>query len=453
MRFEHPLGSLYQLHESDSDTPTGAAECPAEHQIALSAVRPTRHAPISIGAVAGNFVRRVFGGRSRVQGAQVQEQLGALTTAFLDLERQLTQIDAAVAPAREINPNSPAARDWPPLRDRQLQIVGEYLRLTATPDPGARDHTRPPSPAEITACIDAIGALSGDMARFGQVHHNELTSAAGAASLASHETHQAKVAAHQALSQLDQAPGAARRLRTVDGAARAVREGLPRLDAATTIPQRRREAAAVTAAAQRLHGVLTEAASLPEQADRVIRSVETRMSAVGHRATQMPDALSALLREFSTDCSKDLRDNQRAVDGHLTEARDDIEQARRHVRTDPDVAITDAERARDHLDEAQRAVDQVLDRLRTLRDVRADPAGHERKVRFRLRDAQQFAVNNSLVDDWGSVLDAQGDRIDRARTTLGRIHPDYWAYWTELRAVDARITEIIDRMRGQLAAK
>ena len=42
-------------------------------------------------------------GRSRVQGAQVQEQLGALTTAFLDLERQLTQIDAAVAPAREIN--------------------------------------------------------------------------------------------------------------------------------------------------------------------------------------------------------------------------------------------------------------------------------------------------------------------------------------------------------------
>lgn len=51
------------------------------------------------------------------------------------------------------------------------------------------------------------------------------------------------------------------------------------------------------------------------------------------------------------------------------------------------------------------------------------------------------------------MLDAQSDRIDRAKATLTRIHPDYWAYWTELRAVDGKITEIIDRMRGQLAAK
>ncbi|GAB07330.1 ElaB/YqjD/DUF883 family membrane-anchored ribosome-binding protein [Gordonia amarae] len=403
--------------------------------------------------MAGNFVRRMFGGRSRERDAHLQHQLDALTTAFLDSERQLSQLDLAVSLAREINPNTRTAHDWQPLRDRQLQIVGEYLRLTATPDPDARDRPRPPAPVEITACIDAIGALSHDMNRFSQVHQGELTSASGAGSLAVSETHQAKVAAHESLSQLEHAPGGISRLRTVDQAARAVRDGMVRLEAAGGIPERRREAAAVLAAAQRLREVLADAATLPEQSDRVIRSVETRLSAIGHRATRVPEALSELLREFSSDCSKDLRDNQRRVDSHLADARADIEQARRHQRTDPDVAIGDAARARDHLDEAEREVDAVLDRLRTLRDVRADPAGHERKVRFRLRDAQQFAVNNSLVDDWGSVLDAQSDRIDRAKATLTRIHPDYWAYWTELRAVDGKITEIIDRMRGQLAAK
>ena len=401
--------------------------------------------------MAGNFVRRVFGGRSRERDAHLQHQLGALTTAFLDSERQLSQLDVAVSLAREINPNTPAARDWQPLRERQLQIVGEYLRLTTTPDTG--DRPRPPAPTEITACIDAIATLTRDMNRFSQVHHNELTSASGAGSLAVSETHQAKVAAHEALSQLDRAPGEVSRLRSVDQAARPVRDGLARLDEAGGIVERRREAAALHSSAQRLSAVLADAATLPEQADRVIRSVETRLSAIGHRATQLPEALSALLREFSSDCSKDLRDNQRQADSQLTDARADIEQARRHQRTDPDVAIGDAARARDHLDEAEREVDEVLRRLRTLRDVRADPAEHERKVRFRLRDAQQFAVNHSLVDDWGSVLDAQGDRIDRAKATLARIHPDYWAYWTELRAVDGRITEIIDRMRGQLAAK
>ena len=401
--------------------------------------------------MAGNFVRRMFGGRTRAQESRTREQLDALTDKFLDPERQLSQIDIAVGLARQLDPNTRTTRDWQSLRDRQLQIVTEYLRLTATPDPGARDRTPPPTAAEIAACTTAIDALSTDMSGFAQHHHDELTAASGAGSLAHQETHRARVAAHESLAQLERAPDGIRRLRSVESAARTVREGLSRAEGAATLPERRRAAAALSANAHRLRAAVTEAVTLPEQADRVIRSVETRMSAIGNRAGALPDALSGLLREFSSACSADLRDNRREVARHLTDARDDVEQARRHVRTDPDVAIEDAGRAREHLDSAERAVDQVLDRLRTLRDVRADPAGHERKVRFRLRDAQQFAVNHALVDDWGSVLDAQGDRIDRATTLLTRIHPDYWAYWTELRAVDARITEIIDRMRGQLA--
>ena len=93
---------------------------------------------------AGNFVRRVFGGA--VCRAQVQEQLGALTTAF-STSAQLTQTTLPVAPAREINPNSPAVATGHCCATGKSQIVGEYLWLTATTDPGARDHTWPPSPA------------------------------------------------------------------------------------------------------------------------------------------------------------------------------------------------------------------------------------------------------------------------------------------------------------------
>mgnify|MGYP007064815522 FL=1 len=141
------------------------------------------------------------------------------------------------------------------------------------------------------------------------------------------------------------------------------------------------------------------------------------------------------------------------IDRAVAQADDALSTARGHLTDAPDVALDDAETAREHLSVAEDAVDAVLDRLRRLRDVRADPAAVERRVRFRLRDAQQFAINHSLVDEWGSVLDAQADRITRAGSALDRIHPDFWDYLTQLEAVDRRIGEIVDRMRGQVAAR
>ena len=104
--------------------------------------------------------------------------------------------------------------------------------------------------------------------------------------------------------------------------------------------------------------------------------------------------------------------------------------------------------ARQHLSDAEQLVDAVTDRVRLLRAVKADPKETENKVRFKLRDAQQLAINRGLVAEWGSVLDAQLARIDRAGSALTGAHPDYWSYLQDLDAISDFIAGVIERMRS-----
>jgi hypothetical protein len=115
----------------------------------------------------------------------------------------------------------------------------------------------------------------------------------------------------------------------------------------------------------------------------------------------------------------------------------------------PEHALALMADARVHLAEAEACVDAVTDRLTTLRAVRADPTEKERQVRFRLKDAQMFAVNHGLVAEWGSVLDAQLARIERAAASLTGTHPDYWSYVMQLDSVSAFIAEVVEKMRTQ----
>jgi hypothetical protein len=58
-------------------------------------------------------------------------------------------------------------------------------------------------------------------------------------------------------------------------------------------------------------------------------------------------------------------------------------------------------------------------------------------------------MQRELVAEWGSVLDAQVDRIDRACAALEGVHPDYWTYMSDLEAIDRFIIGVVDRMRGR----
>lgn len=369
-----------------------------------------------------------------------------MTAAFLESESVLAEIDPAVGVSSTLEPRSQLRAAWSSIREQHAQATSDYLRL-ASPPAGTRV-----APQDLERSTQALRAVTASMRDFAETHAATLERARATVRAADAQDHQARVAANRAMTALENAAPAVTRLQSVSGATDDLARALATFDQATGLRERQTAAAAVLSAARQLDRLLAEAPAFAERAQQVIRSVETRRSAVSTRSAQLPDTLSALRREFSADCSLDLQRNGTVVDERLAHADAELAAARAMLADDPDQAIDRADAARDDLAVAEKAVNAVLDRLRLLREVRSDPKGAEQRVRFRLRDAQLFAVDHALVDEWGSVLDAQADRIERAKGELDRIHPDYWSYLTQLRAVDDRITEIVSRMRGQVAA-
>ncbi|NDK90776.1 hypothetical protein GYA93_14465 [Gordonia desulfuricans] len=371
-----------------------------------------------------------------------------MTAAFLASETALADIDSAVQVAHQLDPRSRVRADWTALRERYGQVTAEYLRLS-----GAAAADPPPRADEFARCTDALVAMTDQMARFGQAHARELDRARHAVTELGVLDQRARTAATSAGHALEQAPASFMRLTSVSQAADGLSGAIGAYEQATDLPARRSTANALISAAQRVDTALSAAPGFTERAQRVIRSVDTRRGGIVTRAERVPETMSALRREFSGECSADLQTAEAGIRRNIEAAEADLARARERLADAPDQAIADAENARDDLDAAEFAVDSVLSRLELLRQVRADPAATEQRVRFRLRDAQHLAMNSNLVDEWGSVLDAQADRISRAHTRLERVHPDYWAYLTELRAVEDRVAEIVNRMRGQVAAR
>lgn len=374
-----------------------------------------------------------------------------MTSAFLASEQALSEIDPAVQIAHELDSRSRVRQEWTHLRERYAQVTADYLRLSAASAELAGGVA--PRPDELTRCTDALTAMSAEMIRFAQQHATELDRARHSITELSVLEQRARTAATASAAALDQTAPSLLGLPTVARAADTLSEVTSAFGHANGIRARTSAASAVVAAADHLNSALRDAPGYADRARRVIRAVDTRRSAISTRHEQIPGQLSELRREFSAECSGDLQNSDTAIGTHLRAAEIHLEQARAGLDSAPDQAIADAEAARDDLDAAEHALDAVGDRLRLLRDVRADPAAVEQRVRFRLRDAQLFAMNNSLVDEWGSVLDAQADRIARARAALERVHPDYWSYVSQLRAVESRIVEIVERMRGQVATR
>ncbi|WP_435083661.1 hypothetical protein [Gordonia hongkongensis] len=365
-----------------------------------------------------------------------------MTAAFLESESVLAEIDPAVAVTAALDPRSRLRASWSDIREHHAQATSDYLRLVSPPAGTRVD------PRDLDRSTQALRSITASMRDFAQTNAETLERARATVRAADAQDHEARVAANRVMTALENAAPAVARLQSVSDATDDLARALTAFDQDAGLRDRQSAAAAVLSSARRLEQLLAEAPAFADRAQQVIRSVETRRSAVSTRSAQLPDTLSALRREFSADCSLDLQRNGSVVDERLEHADAELAAARAMV----DAAIGRADAARDDLAVAEKAVDAVLDRLRLLREVRADPRGAEQRVRFRLRDAQLFAVNHRLVDEWGSVLDAQADRIERAKGVLDRIHPDYWSYLTQLRAVDDRITEIVSRMRGQVAA-
>ena len=208
-------------------------------------------------------------------------------------------------------------------------------------------------------------------------------------------------------------------------------------------------------AAQRTLELGRSAAALAAEAPRTARqvrsaltSIATRRSAAETKAGRIAPALSALRREFSEPCSRDLTGAETAAREAIVDAQRALADAGRQADAgDWDEAADQVTAARSALARAEEQHDAVTDRLAALRDVRADPARHAADTRFVLRDAQRLVVDRGLVREFGPILDAQSVRLDNAQQRLGGVHPDYWFYLTELRGIRERVRDVVGRAR------
>ncbi|GAC80379.1 hypothetical protein SAMN04488550_0260 [Gordonia malaquae] len=387
--------------------------------------------------------RGLFGRRSQSDRA-TPAQLAALTDAFFACERAMGDMASAVQAAQAVAPGSIATAEWDGARDRYDQVISRYLVISADDSPEA-------TPANVEQCTRAFVETTEWLGRYAAWQASGLQAGRAAINGAAQAEQQARVAANQALTALDQAPVEHAHLTSVRTAADALAQDLTGFEAATGLTERQRAADLVVEAAHRVIDLLDRAPGLTAETEKTMRSLATRRQAVETKLDGLPAVMSQLLRDFSSECSIDLVDVPEDVRHHLQNADERLDRARVLLGHAPDEARAATEQARAHLADADEQLDRVVDRLSDLRDVRADPTVAASRVRFRIRDAQNFAVDNHQVREWGSVLDAQNDRVDRAAAVLERIHPDYWFYLSELRAVDARVTDIIGRMRDHVS--
>lgn len=395
--------------------------------------------------VARTFMRGWLSGGPGDDPAAISAY-NAMTTAFLQTDRLLTEIEDGVAAARDTDAARAVVGQWTPVRAHHAAVTAAYLDLQR-PDLDA-----PYAAAAVYAdCTRRLEQVAVEMASFRDRFGENLARGRAARQVTTSQVQQARAAANGAVAALDR-PDSLPFLQypSVIAAVDVLAAQIRRLDTGGDAAGQRETAAEVTAAAAAVHTALTDAPRRGTEAQNAVRSIATRISAVSTRAGQVAPARSALLREFSAACSDDLIGNDRIAADAASAAEEELRAARAEITSGrPESALARCAQAREHLRTADDAVDAVTERLRALRDVRANPAQVADKVRFRLRDAQQLAVQRDLTDAWGSVLDAQVDRVERACAALDGVHPDYWTYVTDLEAIDRFIIGVVDRMRGR----
>lgn len=216
------------------------------------------------------------------------------------------------------------------------------------------------------------------------------------------------------------------------------------LDAAAGLSQAAED---VVTTAQRLVEVKTSASGR-------LASTRTRLEGIEGRVPVVNDTLSYLRRTYSMGCSADL--------DHVPDtARAEVEAARGLLARLPgvqgsgdwDQAAALLDQARAHLQKAEDGINGVVARRRDLDGLAADPAAEREKVRFAVHDAQRLVVSAGAKAPAAEagILDGLMTRIDAAEAKLRGVHPDYWSYLVELRAIREVTAGVVRRTRAAIA--
>lgn len=399
----------------------------------------------------------------RPQDEAAQAAQDGAVAAFLDLDNRQSYVSDAIDAASEsATGNSGLGHEWEPIKLRALEASTKYLATAESYSLlDSADRPTGVDPAAAGAAFTDVHRLLADAAitvdAFYRKHADELEKAKSlraATPQISAEARAAAVAAETELTKADQQGFAYQSVMTAAGE---LVDALSALKTAETVGsplEIRHAAAAVHAAAEAVHARIDTARTLSTTVRSTLTSVKTRIEAVSTRLEALPATRSALLREFSAACSSDLSGADDRARKALEQARTEYAAAQSAVGAGRfEEASNHLSTARAQLTTAQTEADSLSDRLSILRATRADPQAAAKSTRFKLRDAQLLVVDRGLIPQWGSVLDAQAARIDRAAAELTGTHPDYWTYLQALQSVDAFVKNVIDRVRGGAAAR
>ncbi|MGB6180480.1 MAG: hypothetical protein WBF79_04460 [Rhodococcus sp. (in: high G+C Gram-positive bacteria)] len=369
--------------------------------------------------------------------------------SFLDMDKRQSIASSGVDALERLGRADDRLRaEWRPVEEQCFAAGAAYLAATERAESDATEEAYD----AFASAISHLAAASGSVDRFYGAHRARLEHAMSEYAAVPRLANDARSAANSILQTVTGSEPH-HQYRSVSEATDALRATLSALDRAeheghgTTIM----EAAADTrAATDVLRGALAEAPGKADAATRALASVRTRLQAVGTKAENIAPAYSALLREFVAASSEDLAHARENCSTHMTAAATDIDAAKSAVdRARPEVALDKIADARAHLADAESDIESVTGRLDRLREVRDDRGSVEGRVRFQLRDAQLLVVDRGLVAEWGSVLDAQLARIERAAAALETGRPNYWAYLCELDSIGAFVSGVVDRVRGR----
>ncbi|MFI6362989.1 hypothetical protein ACIBG0_09600 [Nocardia sp. NPDC050630] len=390
--------------------------------------------------------------RSSGNNEWIAQARSALAAAFLDMDQRQSAAETAVYACEQVFPERRMSAKWESVRSRCYDAADAYLTFTEELDNAERDDTpMPQGQPRVDTLVRQLTDAARAVDEFYRGNQPQLENAVAVLGTVPQFARQVKIAAAGVRRQAAESEYAG--YPSVRQHAAAVDEALLTLEAlGSEVPAVRiREAASrLESETKVLAEALAQAPSRAAAAANAITSVATRLSAVRTRGERVAPAYSEMLREFNAASSADLANNGPesmkaidAADAALVRARAAA------AENNPESALDLTTSARGYLTEAEHLIDAVIKRLTLLREVRENPQEKAKAVRFRLRDAQMLAVSRGLVGEWGSVLDAQVERIDRITENLSGRHPDYWAYVAELDTVAEFVAGVVDRMRKQ----
>jgi DNA repair exonuclease SbcCD ATPase subunit len=368
----------------------------------------------------------------------------AATQGFLALDNEQRAAADAVAAAEEMGTARRLGRAW-----AEIAAVGDAATtayLTATQEfPIVDGRGAPGGRAADERALHEIERAREVIRRFRSEHSRVLDEAEFALNSLPRTVQEARTALVSARAAVQQADASGvRSRRAAERLAEAEQAAVELNDTSVGLRQ-------VRATAQRTLELARSAQTLAEEAPRTAQTVRTALASIATRraaavtkAERIPPAMSALRREFSEPCSRDLVDAERDTTAAITVADRAIAEAGRLAGAgDWDAAADQVTAARSALSRAEHEHDAVTDRLAELREIRADPAKLAADTRFVLRDAQRLVVDRGVTKRFGPILDAQSVRLQNAQDRLTGTHPDYWLYLTELRGVRDRVKDVV----------